>query len=101
MLVDQKMNDGIAVPFLGRPAMTAPAVARFALKYRCPVIPARVQRVKGAHFRMTFYPPLDLPNSGDVKADTLAMMTAVNDLIGSWIREAPGQWLWLHRRWPE
>ncbi len=27
MLVDQKMNDGIAVPFFGRDAMTAPALA--------------------------------------------------------------------------
>ena len=34
MLVDQKMNDGIAVPFFGRDAMTAPALARLALRYR-------------------------------------------------------------------
>ena len=27
MLIDQKMNDGIAVPFFGRDAMTAPAPA--------------------------------------------------------------------------
>ena len=101
MLVDQKMNDGLAVPFFGRMAMTAPAVARFALKYRCPVIPARVRRVGGAHFHMTFYPPMDLPNTGDVHADTLTMMTEMNRMIEDWIREYPGQWLWLHRRWPQ
>ncbi|HIJ62783.1 MAG TPA: lauroyl acyltransferase, partial [Rhodospirillaceae bacterium] len=44
MLVDQKMNDGIAAPFFGRPAMTAPALAAFALKYDCPVLPARILR---------------------------------------------------------
>ncbi|HIM21177.1 MAG TPA: lauroyl acyltransferase, partial [Rhodospirillales bacterium] len=40
MLVDQKMNDGISVPFLGRNAMTAPALAELALRYKCPIVPA-------------------------------------------------------------
>jgi KDO2-lipid IV(A) lauroyltransferase len=33
LLVDQKMNDGIPVPFFGRPAMTAPALAVLALRF--------------------------------------------------------------------
>lgn len=101
MLVDQKMNDGIAVPFFGRDAMTAPAVARFAIKFGCPIVPVKVERLKGAHFRMTFYPPLDLPHSGDIHADMLAAMTDINALLEGWIRARPGQWLWLHRRWPD
>ena len=56
MLVDQKMNDGIAVPFFGRDAMTAPALAQIALKFRCPVVPAKVERIKGARFRIIVYP---------------------------------------------
>jgi len=101
MLVDQKMNDGVAVPFFGRDAMTAPAVARMALKFRCPVVAARVKRLKGAHFRITFYPAFSLPQSGNTQADTLELMTSINDMVESWIREDPGQWLWLHRRWPK
>ncbi|MDA8232478.1 MAG: lauroyl acyltransferase [Magnetospirillum sp.] len=101
MLVDQKMNDGIPVPFFGRDAMTAPAMARFALKYRCPVVPAKIERLKGAHFRMTFYPPIPLPDSGDAHRDTLEVMTRVNALIEEWVRACPGQWLWLHKRWPD
>ena len=101
MLVDQKMNDGLAVPFFGRDAMTAPAVARMSIKFRCPVVPAKVERIKGARFRITFYPPLELPESGDTQADTMTLMTRINDLVESWIRDDPGQWLWLHRRWPK
>ena len=101
MLVDQKMNDGVAVPFFGRDAMTAPAVARMALKYRCPVVPTRVQRLGGTRFRITFYPPLTLPSSGNTQADTLELMTTINGIIESWIKEEPGHWLWLHRRWPK
>ncbi len=100
MLVDQKMNDGIEADFLGRPAMTAPAAARFALKYRCPLVMAKVERRRGAHFHMTFLPPLALPDSGDVHADTLAVTNIINDRIGEWVRGNPGQWLWLHKRWP-
>ena len=43
MLADQKLNDGIAVPLLGLPAMTAPAPAQLALRFGCPVIPGRVR----------------------------------------------------------
>jgi KDO2-lipid IV(A) lauroyltransferase len=99
IMIDQKLNKGIDVPFFGRPAKTAPALAMFALKYRCPVVPARVERLAGARFRVTLWPPITLPDSGDAKADTLALMTEVNRWVEGWVRDTPGQWLWLHRRW--
>jgi KDO2-lipid IV(A) lauroyltransferase len=56
MLADQKMNDGIPIPFFGHPAMTAPALAALALRFDCDVLPARVERLAGAHFRLTVFP---------------------------------------------
>jgi KDO2-lipid IV(A) lauroyltransferase len=101
MLADQKMNDGIPVPFFGRAAMTAPAVAALALRFDCDVLPARVERLGGARFRLTVFPPLPLPRSGDVHADIAALMVAVNRTLERWIRDRPAEWLWLHRRWPD
>lgn len=101
MLVDQKMNDGIAVPFLGRPAMTAPALAELALRFDCPVLPARSVRLGGYRFRVQIEPPFRFARSGDRAADVLAAMARVNAIIEGWIRETPEQWLWLHRRWPK
>ena len=101
MLVDQKMNDGIAVPFFGRDAMTAPAIAEMALRYDCTVLPARVERLPGSRFHVTVFPPHDLPASGDRTADVLALMTAINRTLEEWIRARPGHWFWLHRRWPD
>lgn len=101
MLLDQKMNDGIAVPFFGRPAMTAPALADLALKFDCTVLPTQIERLGGARFRLTLHPPLGLPRSGDRQADALAVMTRVNAMFEEWIRARPGQWLWLHNRWPD
>ena len=101
MAVDQKLNDGIAVPFFGRAAMTAPALARLALKFGCPVVPVRVERLEGARFRLTVYPPMELPDSGDRQADVAETMRRVNALLEEWIRARPEQWLWLHNRWPD
>lgn len=101
MLVDQKMNDGIAVPFFGRPAMSPAAIAQMALRYGLDIVPARCERLDGARFRVSFHPPIAFTPSGDREADILALMTAVNRVLEDWIRERPEQWLWLHNRWPE
>jgi Kdo2-lipid IVA lauroyltransferase/acyltransferase len=101
ILIDQKMNDGIAVPFFGRDAMTAPALARLALRFDCAVLPVQAERLEGARFRVTVHPLMKLERSDDVQRDTLALMTKANALLEDWIRQRPAQWLWLHRRWPD
>lgn len=101
MLVDQKMNDGIAVPFFGRDAMTAPAIARFSSRFHCPIVPVRVERLVGARFRFTVLPPIDIADTEDAAADVLARMTRINAEVERWVRACPEQWLWVHRRWPD
>jgi Kdo2-lipid IVA lauroyltransferase/acyltransferase len=101
MLADQKLNDGIPVPFFGRPAMTTSALASLALRFDCDVLPARVERLKGAHFRLTVFPALPLPRTGNPRADVAALMAQVNAILESWIRERPEEWFWVHRRWPD
>lgn len=107
MMVDQKMNDGIAVPFFGHPAMTAPGLAQFALRFRCPVVPVRVERLGPARLRVTCEKPLALPaarqaaSSDERRADVAALTLAVNRTLERWIRDQPECWLWLHRRWPK
>lgn len=101
MLVDQKMNDGVEASFFGRPAMTAPALAAMALRYRCPVIPGYVERLGPARLRIVVEPPLDLPDTGDKRKDLQTLVQMVNDRLEVWIRKNPSSWLWLHRRWPK
>jgi KDO2-lipid IV(A) lauroyltransferase len=101
MLVDQKMNDGIPVPFFGREAMTAPALARFAIRAGVPIVPCRCERLGGARFRLTFYPPVVPASSGKEANDVAETMAEVNEIIEGWITERPEQWLWVHSRWPD
>jgi KDO2-lipid IV(A) lauroyltransferase len=101
LLIDQKMNDGIAAPFFGRPAMTAPAAAQFALRFGLPLVPMRVERLGNARFRVVCEPALALPRTGARASDILALTTAMNATVEGWIRGDPGAWLWLHKRWPK
>jgi Kdo2-lipid IVA lauroyltransferase/acyltransferase len=100
VLIDQKDNEGALIPFLGAPAMTSVVMARLALKYQLPVIPARAVRHQGIVQEVIFYPPLSLPEGRD-EAAAEALMQQMNEIISSWVRERPGQWFWLHRRWPK
>lgn len=101
ILADQKMNDGIEVPLFGQPAMTAPALAALALRFRCPVIPAHTERLGPANLKVIVERPLDLPHTGDRGADVAALMRAVNACLERWIRARPDSWLWLHRRFAQ
>jgi KDO2-lipid IV(A) lauroyltransferase len=101
MLADQKMNDGIPVPFFGHRAMTAPALAALALRFDCDVLPARVERLAGAHFRLTVLPALPLPRTGDSRTDAATLMAQVNAMLEAWVRDRPEQWFWVHQRWPD
>lgn len=101
LLVDQKLDTGLSIPFFGHNAMTMDALATFALKFRCPVIPSYVERTAPARLRIICEAPLPLPNTGNKQADLIALTTTMNQTLERWIRAKPGAWLWLHRRWPK
>ncbi|MDX2074272.1 MAG: lauroyl acyltransferase [Alphaproteobacteria bacterium] len=101
MLVDQKQNNGISIPFFGREAMTSPAIAEIALKYDIPIIPARIIRTQGAHFQCIVYTPIVMQKTGDHKEDVRRLMMRMHAILEEWIRECPEQWFWVHRRWPK
>ncbi|MGC9270504.1 lysophospholipid acyltransferase family protein [Acidiphilium sp.] len=101
MLVDQKLNDGIAIPFFGIDAMTAPALAVFARKFRCPILPVHVERTGAARLHVIIEPAIYAQTTDDKAADIAATILWMNRTIERWVRARPGQWLWLHRRWPK
>jgi KDO2-lipid IV(A) lauroyltransferase len=101
ILVDQKTNEGLAVPFFGRDAMTTPAPAALALKLGAVLVPMSNERLDGARFRMTAHPMIEFQPSGDHARDVLALTTRINEAIEQCVRNCPSQWLWIHRRWPK
>jgi len=101
LLADQKMNDGVESVLLQRKAMSPAAPAALSLRYNVPIVPVSFERVEGTKFRLTCWPPLVYEPTGDVQADIAAVTLKLNGFFGDRIRERPGQWLWLHRRWKD
>ncbi|MBI4030362.1 MAG: lipid A biosynthesis acyltransferase, partial [Proteobacteria bacterium] len=99
ILIDQKYNEGIAVPFLGKPAMTSPAFAQLCQKFLCPLVPARIERLQGARFRLTVEKPVKTFDENQKPLPVGETVAACHEYLGRWIKERPEQWLWLHRRW--
>lgn len=99
MLVDQKLREGVAVPFFGHDAMTTPAPAALALKTACGIWLASNRRLAGPRFHATAQ-PLEFTPSGDDAEDTTRLTAAITAGIEQIIRDDPGQWLWIHNRWP-
>ena len=100
MLVDQKNDEGLAAPFFGRDAMTTPAPAALALKLGAKILIAANKRLDGARFQVTVHSGPEFTPSGDEAADVQALTEIITARIEEMVRENPGQWLWIHRRWP-
>jgi KDO2-lipid IV(A) lauroyltransferase len=102
MLVDRRVDGGKPIPFFGRDKPTTIMPAKLALKFDCDLIPVQVERTEGAHFRITFHPPVRPANPGDCKIDqAIDMISQVHQLFESWVRQHPEDWLCSKRLWPK
>ena len=99
MVVDQRFGRGPRIDFLGRPAQANPLLANLARRFDCPVRGARAIRLEGSRFRLELTDPIPMPRDAEGLVDVPAATQVINDVIAGWVREHPGQWLWMHRRW--
>jgi KDO2-lipid IV(A) lauroyltransferase len=101
LLIDQDTRvQSVFVPFFGALASTPRAAADLALRTGAVVVTGYCHRVgEETRYRVSLK-RLELPApSGDREADTVAWTAAMTADIERAIREAPAQWVWMHRRW--
>ncbi len=100
ILADQKVSEGEPIKFFHDDAITATSIARIALKYNCPLIPARSIRIDNKFkFIVEVEKPLAFQKSDDINADILSVTTKINQKLEQWIKQYPSQWFWVHNRW--
>jgi KDO2-lipid IV(A) lauroyltransferase len=88
-------RNSVLAPFFGVPALTVTATSRLARMTGAAVVPYLPERLPdNGGFRVTVLPALDNFPSDDAAADALR----INRLIEDWVRRAPEQYLWVHRR---
>lgn len=91
---DYGRQHSVYAPFFDVPAATITATARIARLSGSPVIPMAYYRLSRGRYRLVFEPPLEDFPSGDDQEDA----ARVNAIIEHAVRQAPGQYLWVHRR---
>src|SRR5829696_1210906 len=93
-------DEAIFVDFFGVPAATTFLVAKLAVRMNTPLIPffAPWSEEKGKYL-LIVEPPLPLECTGDEEADVRQLTIKLTERIENRIRQYPGQWLWIHKRW--
>ena len=101
MLADQDAREhGVFVPFFGRPAATFRGPALFALRTGAPIFVGVALREPGWPPRYTLsVERLEVPRTGDLEEDVLALTRAYTARLEGEIRKAPEQYFWHHKRW--
>jgi KDO2-lipid IV(A) lauroyltransferase len=90
---DMRGKDTVFAPFFGIPAATITATHQFARMTGCAVVPFFHRREGDRHVLRVGEPLSPFPTD-----DAVADSTAVNAAIEAMVRQAPSQYLWLHRR---
>ena len=102
ILMDTNMTppQGTFVDFFGIRACTATGLAHVARKTGAAVLPGFMLWDPGQNqYVLHFGPEIEIPHTLDIAADILAATQRCTSEIETWIRRAPDQWLWIHRRW--
>lgn len=102
ILMDTNMTppQGVFARFFGIDACTASGLARVALKTGAAVVPGFVLwEAAQQQYVLHFGPEIAFARTGNAESDILAATQQCNDVLESWIRRYPDQWLWIHRRW--
>lgn len=102
LAVDTRLDGAEMIPLFGIDAPTNTAPARLALKNNCPMLTVHIERLPNFRYRLNVGQPLcaDHPDAPAAE-QAIEITTKINQLFEQWIRQTPGQWICLKRRWPK
>jgi len=100
IVADQDVDsvEGVFVNFLGRKAYTPAGPAVLAKATGASLVPVVMIR-DGRRHRLIVNEPIELADTGNKEADVVANTQRWSDVLESYIRRYPDQWVWMHRRW--
>lgn len=100
VLIDQSPREN-AVPttFFGQSTWGTIAPVMAAIRAKVPVHPASMRRNADGSYVMEFHEAIQFVRTGNLHNDLVENTQRCQAVIEAEIRRAPGQWLWVHRRW--
>lgn len=101
--LDARKN-GVITNFLGLPASTHDGIVKLYRKFKSPVVPLHFIRDKNNPAHHFIIVPEILSDRKDKNGlpfgeDLQGSLDICNETIEDWIKERPGQWMWLMDRW--
>ena len=97
-LADLRDDNGAAVPFFGAPALATVFPALLARKTGLPLYAGAAFREPKVRFVIRGA-RVEVPHTDDHTADAIAGTAALHAQFEAFIRQAPEQWMWAHRKW--
>jgi KDO2-lipid IV(A) lauroyltransferase len=97
-LADLRDDNGAAVPFFGAPALSTVFPALLARKTGLPLYAGAAFREPKVRFVIRAA-QVEIPHTDDHAADAIAGTAALQAQFEAFIRQAPEQWMWAHRKW--
>ncbi len=100
-IADQNAGDqGLFVPFFGRFASAYKSIGLLAMRYNVPIVAGAAKRVDDRFLYQLHFADLIRPHEWADQPDPLFYITArYTRAIEMMVRNAPEQYLWIHRRW--
>jgi Kdo2-lipid IVA lauroyltransferase/acyltransferase len=93
-------DEAIFVDLFGVPAATSFIISKLAVRTKVPLISVfSPWNETTKKFQMIVGPALEPESTGDEEADVRSLTTRLSQIIEDQIRQHPGQWLWVHKRW--
>lgn len=91
---------GVYVDFFGRSASTYKSIALLAMQSEVPIVVGYARRLGGRFQYVLGVQRIIHPHEWQARDDALHWITQeYTSAIEAFVREAPEQYLWLHRRW--
>jgi Kdo2-lipid IVA lauroyltransferase/acyltransferase len=98
IMADLRDLTGVPVPFFGREAPSTLFPALLARGRNVPLFAGAIFRVEGATFRVDMQ-EIPVLKTQDREHDLRETTAHIQAVFETFIRQAPGQWMWGHRRW--
>ena len=95
LMIDQRVREGLKVPFFGHLATSTTIPAQIVKKYGCLVVPIYIERNENNFFKLYVSKPIKINKSKTIMEITLFL----NKILEKMILKNIDQWIWTHDRW--
>jgi Kdo2-lipid IVA lauroyltransferase/acyltransferase len=92
-------GEGVRMDFFGHPASVFTGPVRLAIKTGAAIVPGYAIREAGNHHVLHFHEPIITKGMADTQENVVKITRRLLDTLESEIREHPGLWFWVHKRW--